>query len=150
MPIVYAIEPIFDLLDEVRPLLDLHWEEIAVYKDIPLQPNWEFYRRAGAVGLVCYTVRRDGELVGYSSYFIHVHPHYTSHKWALSEIYWLHPSVRGEGVGDGLFAFVERDLIERGVAVMHTTLKSAHPAAARLLEKRGHAMVELGYEIRLG
>src|SRR5580658_8918348 len=148
--ITYQIEPISaDILNEAKPLLMKHWEEIAVYKDIPLNPNFKFYERSALAGMILFTVRDNGKLMGYATYIAKEHLNYQGYNWAASNIFWLHPDLRGQGVGDKLFELAENHLRSIGVNVMHTTFKSDNPAPQRLLERRGHAMVEMGYELRL-
>lgn len=148
--IVNAVEPFSSCIEEAKPLLEQHWAEINVNGDIPLDPDYTMYPKLERFGmLITYTVRDEGKLVGYAAYITKAHPHYQGHKWALSDIFWLHPSARAQGVGNGLFAFIEDDLRTRGVHVMHTTTKRAHPQAGLLLERRGHSMIELGFSKRL-
>lgn len=146
-------EPYHTFIADAEPLLPKHWQELALYQDdIPLQPDLAFYKRAAFAGMChVWTVRQksDNALVGYAVYFIKAHHHYAGHKWAISDIFWLHPDYRRGGYGKELFATVERDLKELGVAVMHSTLKTEHPAAAFVLEALGHKKVEVGYSKKL-
>ncbi len=146
----YAVEQFSDFIEEVKPLLTLHWRELNKNPDIELNPDFSKYLRVEKFGgVVFYTVREEGKLVGYSCYFIAMHPHYIQAKWATSDLFWLHPDHRSQGIGSGFFAFMEEDLRSKGVNVMHTTTKKDNPAAGLLLEKRGHAMIELGFSKRL-
>ena len=56
-----------DVINEILPLLEGHWQEIALNQDtIKLNPDYEQYKvlfKAGAMRMV--TAREDGELVGY-------------------------------------------------------------------------------------
>jgi hypothetical protein len=45
-------EAIEDVVDEIRPLLERHWQEVAHYPDIPLIPNWQAYDQLQANGLL--------------------------------------------------------------------------------------------------
>ncbi len=144
------------VIEDIKPLLEKHWREIAVYDDIPLDPDYEFYRRAFDAGLAAiYTARLDGVLIGYAIYFIRPgkaadgHHHYVGTGWAVSDIILVVPEHRNTGVATSLFDLIEADLKARGVAVMHTTAKTAHPQLGFFLEGRGHAMVEQGYSKRL-
>ncbi|HKS73541.1 MAG TPA: GNAT family N-acetyltransferase [Terriglobales bacterium] len=141
-----------DVAEELKVLLPLHWKELALYQDdISLDPDYDFYSRLDEIGgMAMFTVRKDGELRGYAVYFVRPHPHYKSAKWAVADIFWLHPEDRRGNIGHKLFGTVERGLAEIGVNVMHTTTKVHSPAAGFLLESMGHAMVEKGYSKRIG
>ena len=134
------------VIDDIKPLLTKHWQEIARNKDkIPLNPDYSVYTALGrGKHLRIYTARLNGVLVGYAIYFVRQHPHYQNSIWAVSDIFWLDGNVRGLGLGRGLFQFTEESLRAEGVAVMHTTYKVEHPAAGNLLESMGHELIEHG------
>lgn len=147
---VIALEHYTDVIGEMKLLLEQHWEELASYADIPLDPDYGVYEKLAEMDLVrIYTVRLDGLLTGYAVYLVRAHPHYRQHVWANADIFWLHPAMRGASIGKALFEFVEADLRAAGVAVMHTTFKTGHPHPAPILETLGHAHVEMGYSKRL-
>jgi|HubBroStandDraft_1064217.scaffolds.fasta_scaffold154544_3 L-amino acid N-acyltransferase YncA len=149
--ITVAVQPFDQIIDDLKPLLAGHWRELALHQDsIPLDPNFEGYRKANELGLSCmFAVRKSGDLIGYAVYFIAPHMHYRTHKWAVSDLFWLHPDHRRAGVGNALFDCIERELLALDVDVMHTTIKEHFPAAGSLLESRGHAMIERGYSKKL-
>lgn len=145
---VYTLhrERVTDTIDEAQPLLERHWDEIAWTKqlsgvDIDRNAYLSMEQRGH---LVLVTARCDAALVGYALYVIKMHPHYKRIKWAVSDIYWIAPEHRGRALGQRLFARVEEELRLEGVAVMHTTGKTAHPAPKRLLGAMGHAEIEWG------
>lgn len=147
----FQLESYDDVIEEIEPLLKRHWEEIALYPDIKLDPNYQFYRAANQGGaLLIYTARLDGVLIGYAIYFVRPsHPHYQGHGWAVSDIIMVMPEHRTVGVAYGLFNLVECDLRDRKISVMHTNTKTAHPQLAKFLEARGHAKIEISYALRL-
>jgi len=65
--ITLQIEPFSEFIIEAKPLLPLHWEELALNKDkVPLDPKYEdYYAREEAGGILVVTVREKGELTGY-------------------------------------------------------------------------------------
>src|SRR3989304_2665579 len=78
-----------DLFAEAKPLLEEHWAEIATYKDIPLDPEWEMYVLAEDTGhLRTYTFRDHGELKGYAVFFVRTHLHYHGSRQAVQDIVW--------------------------------------------------------------
>jgi GNAT superfamily N-acetyltransferase len=141
-----------EIIDEVAPLLERHWDEIAWTKELSgVDVDRTVYaalEKAGA--LVCVTARCAGALVGYAVYFVRYHPHYRTVKWAVSDVYWLAPEHRGRSLGVRMFRYVEQVLQAEGVKVMHTTGKTAHPQARRLLEALGHTEIEWGFGKILG
>lgn len=144
--ITFQRERVQDAIDEAAPLLEKHWEEIAWTQHLSgVDINRAFYKLLeDQGGIVCVTVREDGKLIGYAVYFLRFHPHYQRVKWAVSDIYWLDPEHRGRRTGARLFHAVELELRKEGVQVMHTTGKTAHPQAKRLLEAMGHHDIEWG------
>ncbi len=135
------------IMQEVVPLLERHWEEIAWTKELSgLDPDYSVYRALEAAkAIVCVTARHQGALVGYAVYFVRFHAHYQRIKWAVSDIYWLAQEHRGKTLGFRLFQHAEAELRKDGVRVMHTTGKTAHPQAKRLLEALGHTEIEWGF-----
>lgn len=138
-----------DVVEEIKPLIEEHWAEIALYKEfVPLDVNYAIYEALQKAGILrIYTVRNDGFLIGYAIYFVQPHPHYQTTKIATADIYWLHPSHRNAGTGIGLFSFAESQLMAEispgQVMVMHTGSKVQHPQAHRVLEFLGHEVVEV-------
>lgn len=151
MTITFARETYAQMIEDVKPMLAEHWRELALYQDdIPLDPDYEFYERAEAIGLIrAYTARKVGALIGYAVYLVRFHPHYRGHRWASADIVWMHPDYRRFGAGNALFDFIESDLTAEGPCVIHTTTKVAHPELSMLLLARGHEHVENGYSKRL-
>jgi GNAT superfamily N-acetyltransferase len=144
--LLYEEETFSTCIDEARPLLEFHWQELARNRDrMRLDPRYETYLAAEKRNRLCIgTVRNDGVLIGYACYVVENNLHYGGFSWAVSDIFWLHPEWRGRGLGDRLFRFMEDRLRRRGAAVMHTTYKIEHPAAGRTLERLGHKQIEIG------
>lgn len=152
LAVVFQTERFDDVIAEAEPLLHKHWSELARNKDkIALAPDLSAYQRAADRGnLVICTCRAAGGLIGYACYFVvQRHLHYEV-AWAISDVFWLDPAWRGQGIGRGLFEAVERALEARGVKVMHTTYKADHLAAGELLESMGHSLIEYGRAKVLG
>ena len=138
--IQYAVERYKDVIEEIKPLLILHWQELAAFPDIPLDPNYNFYEVANNRDLIrIYTARDDGKLVGYAIYIISLsNPHYMSMKTANSDIVFVHPDYRNGGVGYGLYEFIESQLPG---FVISTNDKISHPELGRLMKARGYEAV---------
>lgn len=144
-------ESYVEAVGDVRPLFREHFEELATYQDVPLDPDFDLYRAGDDAGtLRIYTARTvDGGLVGYAIYWVRGHPHYRSTLWAVSDIILVRKEYRNAGLGNSLFDFVEKSLADEGVEVIYTMAKLAHPELSFLLEARGHARNEIIHAKRL-
>lgn len=148
---MFAVETYESLLDDIKPMLVPHKDELAVYEDIPLDPDYDFYRRAGEAGLLTFlTVREEGVLIGYAIFIVRLHAHYKGHRWALNDITWLHPNYRGAHIGAAFIAFWDKYFAEIGVNVVHVNTKTSHPALAYVLKQAGYKTIEHGHEKRIG
>ena len=145
------IEKLADVKDQCGDLIAAHWEEIAVWQDIPLDPDWAAYEQLEKIGmLTIYTVRNDyDKLVGYAVFILRKHLHYKGHSWAANDIIWVHPDYRDGKIGTNLVQFWEQDLQARGIHVVHVNVKVAHPALGLVLRREKYKTVESGLEKRL-
>jgi hypothetical protein len=157
--IQFAREPLTESLwDEAMPLLSAHWDEIAAFKDIPLEPDRELYAAGEANGILrCFTARDDtaqrfrfpgAMLVGYALYFVRSNPHYKSSLQANQDVIYLAPSVRG-GTGYKFIAWCDNQLAAEGVQVVYQHVKAKHDFG-KLLERQGYDLVDQIYAKRLG
>lgn len=146
----FAVERYDEVVNDIQPLLPEHWAELAVHKDIPLEPEFHFYSAMDEAGaLKIFTVRYEGALVGYSIFVVRPrHAHYAI-AWAMNDIVWLRPDRRNEGVGTAFVQFWDRHLFDFGVTIVHVNVKVAHPVLMYLLKSRGYATIECGMEKRL-
>lgn len=150
MTITYAVESIDQWYDDIQALLPTHWLEVAVNADIPLDPDWPFYRQADAMGaLATYTARDEGRLIGYALFFVRKRHHHYAVGWAINDIVWLAPEYRRQGVASALMDLAEHNLKNRGVAVVLINTKTAHPGLAIMLQSRGYRHTEDGFSTRL-
>jgi len=118
--IEFQEEALIDILDELKPLLTEHWEEIALYKDkIKLSPDYERYLMADDVGVLhILTARDDEKLIGYFISFVQPHVHYMDNTFAINDVLFIHPSYRKGSVGYKLFKHAEKSLKAIGVDVI--------------------------------
>ncbi len=149
MELVYASESLDSVKSDIRPLLERQWEELAVFKDIPLDPDWAVYHAIdGAGNLAIFTARAGGVLIGYAVYFVRRHHHYRV-VYAQNDIFWVDSDYRQSHVGSELLKFAEGQLAERGVGFVHTGTKTKHPLLAKLLLANGHEPFEQTFVKRL-
>jgi GNAT superfamily N-acetyltransferase len=141
--LVTQVEPFSQIFAEVKPLVERHWEEIALNKDsVVLDPDWQRYiamERLGQLSIV--TVRAQGRLVGYCCMVIQPGLHYRSCLEARMDVFWLAPEYRGRMGGVRLFRAVEAELKRRGVRRMFVGSK-LHKDSSRLFEAMGYKPIE--------
>lgn len=145
----FAFESIATVIDEIGPLLLAHWEEIAQYPDIPLNVDFDHYKRAEAYGqLRIFTARRERELAGYAIYLLAPAPHYSKSLQAKQDVIYLKPEYRKGGVGWKLIKFADEYLKLDQVQVVYQHVKPSHDFGP-LLERIGYARSEMIYSRRL-
>jgi GNAT superfamily N-acetyltransferase len=149
--IKFQRENLASIQHEIKPLLEEHWEEVAVNKDkIKLNPNWEVYaylETAGSLGI--YTARKDKELVGYFVVIAEAHIHYKDHIFASNDVVYLAPAYRKGMVGANLIQYAEQDLKKLGVSVLTINTKVHRPFDS-LMERMGFSLKERVYSKYLG
>lgn len=145
----YARETLEQVADELQPLLEAHWREIAHFQDIELNPDWEFYAAMQEIGrLRFYTARHDGRLVGYCVFFVSPNRHYKQSLQAAQDILFLHPDYRNAGNGRALILFCDDQLRAEGVQATYQHVKAAHDFGPLLIHC-GYQLVDLIYARRL-
>ena len=80
-----------DIIEEMKPLLADHHEEVDMYKDhIKLNPDYDLYQSMADAGALHILAARDGTvLVGYCVTFIQQNPHYKDHIYAVNDVVYL-------------------------------------------------------------
>ncbi len=149
--ITAQIESFGDKLNEFLPLFPEHYIELALNQDrVPLDPQYDIYLYKESVGeLLFVTLRELGAPVGYFIGFIAPGLHYKTCLTCNMDIFWVHPDKRGNGGGQLLFSFVEKELKRRGVDRWFVGSK-CHKDASWLFEKLGFEQVEIYYSKWLG
>ena len=143
---VFAREQVSDVIEEIKPLLSLHWREIAHYQDIELDPDWDFYRRNPAIRV--FTARVDNALIGYGVFFIGPNRHYKQSIQAVQDILFVHPDYRGGMVGYRLIRFCDEQLKSEGAQAVYHHVKAAHDFGPMLV-RQGYEVVDVVHAKRL-
>ena len=140
----FKLETIEQNIDESKSLLKEHWQEIAHYKDIPLDPDYDQYIQLEKLGVTRCFVARDnsGAMVGYAVYFVRPNLHYKSSLQAVQDIIFIRKENRGKG---GIFIlWIDKQLKSEGVQVTYHHVKKAHNFG-QMLEKFNYELVDYIY-----
>jgi GNAT superfamily N-acetyltransferase len=127
--IKYQQEFLSQVQSDIKPLLELHWKEIALNQDkIKLNPDWDAYHNLELTGnLKIFTARSGEELVGYFVVMLNNNIHYKDHVFASNDVIYLHKDYRKGFAGIRLIKFAEKCLKEDGVSVLLINTKSHKP-----------------------
>ena len=144
-------ERVHDLWPELAPIYAKHWEELAYFKEFELAPDKARYELMENMDkLRCYTVRKEGELIGYGVFVIDLGLHYATTRQSNQDVIFLLPEYRHGRVGLQFLKYIMAQLIEEGVQVDYQHVKNGHPQLGRLLEYLGYEVVDVIYGKRLG
>ena len=151
MPVILNVEKFEDIIEELKPLLEAHWKEIANYQsEIKLDPDYVKYQTMSDQDMLhMVTARQDGKIVGYHINFIIPHMHYKQHLFAFNDILYLCPSLRKSSVALRMFKYTEKNLKKLGVSVITVHMKVEFPFD-RLCEYLGYSYTERLYTKYIG
>ena len=140
----FQAESVEAVLEEIKPLLVKHWEEVSFYKDIALDPDWDGYLRIEESGaLRVYTARDDENvLVGYAVFFIKHNLHYKTSLQALQDIIFIDPEKRGT-FGTKFIFWCEAQLRSEGVEIVYQHIKVSTPHTIELFKKLAYEPIDL-------
>lgn len=135
----FAVENVMRVADEIEPLLEQHYEEVALNKDvIKLNPDWPRYFALEERGQChVFTIRDDGVLVGYGVFFTSQHAHYVDTKVAANDILFLVKSHRRGSAAIRFIKFCEQALQNMGVGKITFHVKYDHDWSA-ILHRLGY------------
>lgn len=141
--IEYKEETFDQVIDEIKPLLEDHWQEIALNKEvIKLNPNYEMYKKLCNSGLMkIITARNDGKLIGYCICIINYNLHYKDSLTATNDIFFISKDYRKGSTGVKLFIKNEEILKSYGVQrlIMNTKI---HQDVGAIFERLGYKQTE--------
>lgn len=144
----YQEEELYKIFHEIDALAQGHWQEVANHRDVrPLDLDYEKYITINEMKIIrVFTVREDGRLIGYASFFIAPHLHYKRWIHASSDVYYLVPDYRGkDGIGKEFFTKIEEWLKSLDVNVIDIQDKTHHTHEKFFLGL-GYKVVEQVYE----
>lgn len=133
----------------LEELLERHYHEIAHFKDIALDIDWDVYEIADHQGkLRCFSARADGELIGYVGHIVNTNPHYKGSLQAVQDVIFIAPERRGLFTGSRLIAYSDQCLAAEGVQVVYHHAKAAFPMDS-ILKRNGYELVDTLWAKRL-
>jgi hypothetical protein len=132
------------LFEEMMPLIQSHYLEIARFQDIPLDPNFELYMKLDSAGaLRVFTARsEEGLLLGYGCFLVHSHLHFKNSLQAFHDLLFIEKAARGHG---GLFIkYCDDQLTLEGVKVISYGVSIQNDWGA-ILKRRGYEAIDTVY-----
>lgn len=149
--IEYKEETYDQVIDEIKPLLEDHWEEIALHKDtIKLNPDYDKYEKmfkSGQMRIV--TARDDGKLVGYCILMLYHHIHYKDQFMAMDDIFFIAKDYRKGLTGVKLFIKTEEIMKQYGVKKLSMNVK-VHQDVGPIFERLGYKETERMFTKMIG
>ena len=146
----FAHESYVNVKNEIKPLLDEHWKEIALHQDdIKLEPNWNAYSRMAEQGaLRVYTARKSDQLVGYFVVFVLPSMHYMRHLFANNDILFLKKAERKGTTGIRLIKFAVEELKKEGVTLINVNVKKKQDFGP-VMERIGFEHIEDVWQLKV-
>lgn len=140
---VFQRETLFDVIDEVQPLLESHHAEVAPASAvIRLEPQWGNYAELERMGLyVVFTCRVKGALVGYGGFFLSTHLQHGV-KVANNDLIYLVPQSRRGANAAKFIDFCETQLKALGAQTITYHVKLKHDWRP-ILNRRGYSDEEV-------
>lgn len=147
------VEPFMSQVEELKRILDTHYQELALDQDkVPLLPQWEVYEDYERNGRLVYVALRDGgELIGYIVSIVAPGLHYRTCLTAHMDILFVRPDRR-DAFARGVLLMIdtlEAELRRRGVQrwFMGTKL---HKDIGAIFRRRKFKAIEMTYSKWIG
>ena len=127
--VTYKREYLKDILEEMKPLLHTHNEEMGIdVEEVTLDVMWDTYLTLEEADILHVVIARDGEdIVGYYASYIQPHIHYANEVFSSNDTIYLKPEYRKGFTGIRLIKETEKQMRERGVTLMAIVYKEKQP-----------------------
>lgn len=143
----YTIEKLADYVEEMKKLSELHYEEVAPYDDIPLNPDWERLTALERHGVLeFYAMKNSGKLVGYAMFLVGKSMEYKDSTQASMTNIFIHPRHRGRGYR--FISWCDEQLKKLDVQVVYHHVKAKNDYGV-LLKRLGYDIMNIEYSKRL-
>lgn len=142
----FARERMQDIVDEMRPLHEAHWNETESHRHaLPLNPDYEAFIRYEQAGRYILFTLRDAEqrLVGNCAMYLDTSTH-TQTLLATEDTLYLLPEARKGRTAMHFVGFIERSLQQVGAKEIHITVKSVNKAE-KFFRFLGYVHAENGF-----
>jgi GNAT superfamily N-acetyltransferase len=107
--ISFSKEP-FQVVEDNFHLIKEHWDEV-VTDNRPLEPFWEIFRDFEKKDkLVCFTARKDGDLVGYAVFIFVPDLHSRNTQTAYNDAVFLKKEFRKGGLGKTFIEYCDEQM----------------------------------------
>lgn len=132
------------LFEEMWPLIQAHYKEIAKFQDIKLDPNFELYMKLDSSGaLRVFTARsEEGLLLGYACFLVHPHLHFKNSLQAFHDLIFIEKPARGHG--SKFIKYCDDMLKEEGVEVISYGVSLKHDWGL-ILKRMGYESIDTVY-----
>jgi hypothetical protein len=139
-----------ELIAEIKPLNEAHYQEIETFQDIQVNPDWPLYANAEGVGILRLFTARDEQqhLCGYAVFFVRAHPHCRGSIQATQDCLFLAPGMRKGWDGLRFIKWCDRQLRDEGVAVVYHHVKLCKDFGSAL-RRMGYSAIETVWAKRL-
>jgi len=116
MTVEFQTEKLETVVDDAKELLFQHYQELTQYKSkIILKPIWEkYFDLEKNSKFFLFTARNNGELVGYSGFFLDSHIHYADTLVAVNDVLFLKKEFRQGLTGIRLLKYSEKEMAKLG------------------------------------
>lgn len=139
----YNQESFRNSYNDAKDLLEHHHLEVPIFEGKSLLVNQEKYQRMEDNGsLKIFTIRVDGKLVGYSSFFIFVHSHHADSIHANMDTIYIKPEFRG--IGLDFASYCDEQLKYIGVSFVHRGFPVDRDWGEKLIDQ-GYKQKEIIY-----
>jgi hypothetical protein len=145
--VIFKEQKLIDVLNNgLSELIARHHIEVAKFKDIKANPDFEMYFELEKLGMFkLFTVWIGEKLIGYSTYIMKESLHYSVLS-AYQDALYVVPEERG--FGSKFLKWIEEQLKSQKVVLVYQTVTSRFDFSAMLI-RNGYEEVERSYVKRL-
>lgn len=139
---IFQRETLFDIIEEVGPLLESHYQECGNPR-VKLNPRWDQYAALERMGMYAvFTVRSELELAGYCAFFLSHHMQHADMLSASNDVIYMKPEHRRGMNAIRFIDFCEQELKALGAQAITYHVKT-HIDWRPILHKRGYGDEEV-------
>ncbi len=124
--VFFGAERVVDSWAEALPLMQEHWDEIKEQQDVPLDPDFEVYKKLDDMQVLRVFTARDGKnnLLGYCVYFVQTNPLSKKISQANQNALFIKKDARG--FGKKFIAWCDDLLTREGINFVYHHVSIGH------------------------